>query len=117
MGQIGKRLDVVYHGGASEKPFDGGKRRLDFRVAPAALNRSELSGLFAADIGARPSMHCNIQIKIGAKNAFAKKLVVICFVYSFLQNFRALGELATDVNIAIIKSITVIKYSDVVVIK
>ena len=57
----GQRLDVIDHGGLAEQPFDGGKRRLDPRPGPLALDALDQARLLAADIGRGAAVDVHVE--------------------------------------------------------
>ena len=66
------RLDVVHHGRLAEEAFHGGKRRLDPRPGPLALQALDQAGLFAADIGPRPAMDEQVERVVRAEDILAQ---------------------------------------------
>jgi hypothetical protein len=58
---VAQGLDVVDHRRLAEQPLDGGKRRLDPRPGPFALEAFDQSRLFAADVGGRTAMNVDVQ--------------------------------------------------------
>src|SRR5205823_2506601 len=62
--------------------------------------RFDEPGLLAADVGARASMHPEVEIEAAAEDVFAEEILFASFFKRAVQNLRALSELAADVNVS-----------------
>src|ERR1019366_9165680 len=97
---VAKRLDVVDDGRAHPQAEHRRKiRRFDARIRPLAFERFDEAGFLAANVSARAAMDVNFQIVTGAENVLAEEIILAGFLDGAIQNFRAFGHFAADVNI------------------
>ena len=96
-----ERLDVVddrrTHVEAEHGREIGG---LDARIGPLAFERLDKARLLAADIGARATVDVNLQIVTAAQDVPAEKTLRARLRQRLVQQSRALGHLATNVNVS-----------------
>ena len=99
VGQAGQGLDVVDDGRAFIKSRHGRERRLELGLAPASLDGFEHRRLLAADVGARPHVHVDVEIEAGAENVTAQVSFAIGFGQGRFQPFDAENVFSTDVKV------------------
>src|SRR5579875_46946 len=94
-GQVGHRLDVVHDGRLPVQP-DGGRevRRLDAREPPLALERFEQRRLLAADVGAGPRVHHEVERELRPEDRPPERSVLVGLVHGLGEPLEAEGELA-----------------------
>ena len=68
----GDRLDVVDDGRAGVEAGDRGERRLEPRLAAAALEGVEQRRLLAADVGAGAGVDGDLEVEAGAEDVLAE---------------------------------------------
>ena len=97
---VTERLNVVHDRRAHVEAEDRGKiRRLDPRIGALAFERFDQAGFFAADVGARAAMDVNFHIEAGAEHVLPDEIMRARFFDRALENLRALGKLAADVDV------------------
>src|ERR1035441_2638627 len=97
---VAQRLDVVDDGRAHPQSQHGWKiRRLDARIGPLAFKRFDEAGFFAANVSTRAAMNVHLQIVAGAENIFTEEIFLAGFLECAVQNLRAFGHLAANVNV------------------
>ena len=98
MAHVGQRFDIVHDSRHTEGPDVGGKWRFDTRVSALAFQRLDEPGFFAADIGAGPTVHEDIELHIRAQDVFAEVPGGVGFVDSRLQPLRPEKKFATQID-------------------
>ncbi len=97
---VAERLDVVDDGRAHVEAEHGGEiRRLDARVGALALERFDQAGFLAANVGARAAMDIDFEVVAGAADVLAEEVFRLRLGDGFLEDFRAEGEFAADIDI------------------
>jgi hypothetical protein len=97
---VAKRLDVVDDRRAHVEPEHGREiRRLDARIRTLAFERFDEAGFLAANVSTRAAMDVNLQIVTATENVFAEETFRARFLQRRVQQLRALGHFATDVDV------------------
>ena len=92
------RLDVVDHGRRRVEARRRGERRLEPRLAAAALERVEQRGLLAADVGARAGVHDDVEVEAAAVDVLAEVARVVGLLDRPVQPADGVDDLAADVD-------------------
>src|SRR5712691_4595980 len=102
--QARERLDIVHDGRLAEGAFHGREGRLDLGPALLALERRDEAGLLAADIGARPAMHDDLEVEARALDVLAEQARVVSLLDGIAQDAPGLDVLAPDVDEAQVRA-------------
>src|SRR5277367_781037 len=101
-GHGAERFHIVDHRGAAVQADDGGKGRLDARIAALAFERFHQRGFFAAFVGARAGVGREVEIKSAAENILAEKAFGVGFGDRGFQDVNNVAIFAADVGVALI---------------
>src|SRR5437879_4775404 len=104
VGQAGERLDIVDDGRLAEGPLDGGEGWLDLGPALLALERRDEPRLLAADVGARPAVHDDLEVEARALDVLAEETRVVGFLDGGAHDAPRLDVLAADVDEAQVRA-------------
>ena len=97
---VAKRFDVVHDRRAHVETEHSRKiGRLDPRIGALAFERFDQPGLLATDIGAGAAMDVNLDVEAEAEHIFAEEIVRARFFDGVLEDLRAIGKFAADVNV------------------
>src|SRR5205085_567601 len=97
---VAKRLDVVDDRWTHVEAEDRGKiRRLDPRIGAFAFERFDQPGFFAANVSACAAVNVNLDVESGAEHVAPEKVFLARFLDGALEDFRAFGKLAADVDV------------------
>ena len=99
-----ERLDVVDHRRAAVEPHHGGERRTDTRVTALALERLHQCRLFAAFIGARAGVCCEVEIEATAEYVLAQVAPRVSLRDGLLNDVDYVAILAADINVSLMRS-------------
>ena len=97
-----QRLHVVDNRRAAVQSHDGGKRRLDARIAALALERFHQRRFFAAFIRASASVNQQIKINSRPKNIFSQITAGIGFRDGRIHSVQHVAVFAANVNEALV---------------
>jgi len=104
VGQARERLDIVDDGRLAERPLDGRKGRLDLGPALLALEGGDEPRLLAADVGAGPAMHDDLEVEARALDVLAEKALVVGFLDGSAQDAPRLHVLTADIDEAKVRA-------------
>ncbi len=94
----GDGLDVVDHRRRGVEPRRGRERRLEPRLAAAALQRVEQRRLLAADVGAGAGVHDDVQVEPGAEDVAAQVALRVRLLDGVADPAQRVQRLAADVD-------------------
>ena len=102
--QVGDRLDVVDDRGSAVEAGDRGERRLETRLAAAALERVEQRRLLAADVGARTRVDHDVEVEARAEDVLAEEPGGVGLAYGARDPTDDVRNLAADVDEGVVRA-------------
>ncbi len=96
-GKVGHRLDVVDDRRLAVETSDRGEeRRLDAREAALALEGLDQRGLLAADVGAGPGVHDDVEGEVRTEDLATERAMFVGVVHGLLDPLESEREFAAQ---------------------